>query len=182
MARGRPPGWHRIKDGPPDPAKRPIGRPPGQVSNPKGMRSRPPGEKPRSVVLWDLKMAARSHSEEGMEILLGCMKDEAADWGQRIRAIELLWAYGYGRPVQEAAIDVTHKFAVVPAVQTKEDWLASVAEEQAAKRGRTAPASEARKGVGDAVPQPETIDLTAEPDPRLDPDPTAPAPAGSKLN
>jgi hypothetical protein len=81
-------------------------------------------EKP-AVCLWDLRQAAKRHSEEGLNIILGCMNDPAADWSHRIRAVELLWAYGYGKPVQEAAIDVSHKFVIAPEVLPVDEWVAT---------------------------------------------------------
>jgi hypothetical protein len=153
------------------------------VLNPEGhnqhTRGRPAGQKPHRVVLWDLQQAAKKHSKEGLNILLGCMRDPKADWGHRLRAIELMWAYGYGKPQVSVAVDTTHRFAyaVVPAVMSKEAWLAEVTAEQAEKR-----AGESLKGVAEHSKEPETIDLEAEPDPRINPDPTKPREPGERLN
>jgi hypothetical protein len=58
-----------------------------------------------------------------------------------------------------------------------EEMAAVERQVEAAKRISATPA----KTAGHSVEGP-VIDLTAEPDPRLDPDPTGPPPAGSKLN
>jgi hypothetical protein len=43
----------------------------GQSGNPlgssKGRRGRPPGQKPSTVVIWDLKMAARKHCPKALQ-------------------------------------------------------------------------------------------------------------------
>jgi hypothetical protein len=45
--------------------------PKGQSGNPlgssKGRRGRPPGQKPSTVVIWDLKMAARKHCPKALQ-------------------------------------------------------------------------------------------------------------------
>jgi hypothetical protein len=42
-----------------------------------------------------------------------------------LTAAEIMLERGYGRPAQKADVDIVHKFAVVPAVMSKEDWLRS---------------------------------------------------------
>jgi hypothetical protein len=149
----------------------------GTPDTPDRRRERQKRARARMAIVWDLRTAAKALSEEGMKILSGCMRDPNASWSERIRAVELIWNYGWGRPEITAHIDQTHRFAVVPAVQSREEWLAEVEADAAAKRMGGAPT----KTAGHSK-EPEVLDLTAEPDPRLDPDPTAPAPAGSKLN
>ena len=122
----------------------PNGRPKGIVGSPRGNHGRPLGQRAAAFVRYDLKQAAKSHCEEGLQVVLACMRDPTTDWSHRIKAVELLWAYGYGRPQVTVEVDTTHRFAVVPAVLSKEEWLkeAEVTRaEQAAKR-----ASEARSG------------------------------------
>jgi hypothetical protein len=157
------------------------GRLPGPPKEKSGPRQRAaPGERHAALIakppicMYDLKQAAKRHSEEGLNILLGCMRDPAADWGHRIRAVELLWAYGHGKPQQSLEVDVSHKFAVVPAVMSKEEWLATKgagyeahAMEQemerqleAAKRMGEAPTGGARHSNG-AEP---VLELKAEPE------------------
>jgi hypothetical protein len=75
--------------------------------------------------MWDLKQAARSHSEEGMQILLQCMRDRKADWNTRLKAIELLWERGYGRPEQHGDVNVSHRFVIAPNTMAIDEWLAN---------------------------------------------------------
>jgi hypothetical protein len=101
--------------------------------------------------LFDLKQAAKRLTEEGLNTCTECMRDTKADWSQRLRAIEIIFAYGYGKPQVTIEADVTHKFAVVPAVLSKEEWLkeAEVAQaEQAAKRIGESPTGRAGHSNG----------------------------------
>jgi hypothetical protein len=187
---------------------------PGEVRNPQGKNGRPPGpptnfrgrplgEKPRSVVLWDLQQAAKEASEEGLEILKGCMRDETCDWPTRLRAIELLWERGYGKPQVSVAVNAMHSFAEVPQVMSQDDWLRRRGQPEgdpegdswlARQRGLpgSAPSekrtSDGPSTQGGASSGPPVIDLPSirtqeAEDPLLTAvDPTEPRPLGSKLN
>jgi hypothetical protein len=98
------------------------------------------------------------------------MRNEAINRDTRLRAAQILLERGYGRPEVQVEVDVSHKFAVVPAVMSKEDWLADaeVAKaEQAAKRASEAPTG----GTGHSGEErpPVTIDLEVEELPREPP-------------
>ena len=88
------------------------------------------------VVLFDIKQVARGLCEEAMERLAEHMRsdDERVSLAATIAIIER----GFGRPEQRADATVTHKFAIVPEVMPKDQWLEH--------RGQ---------------PQPKTVDLKA---------------------
>jgi hypothetical protein len=146
------------------------------------------------VVLWDLQQAARDKSERGLAILVECMEDAEADWNTRLRAIELLWERGYGRPQVSVDLNMTHSFAEVPQVMSLEEWVARKGQPQGDDRwlltqqrasGVAAP-QEKRTSGGPSAPAGASsgpvLDLQAD-DPLLTAvDPTKPPPAGSKLN
>ena len=89
------------------------------------------------MVVFDIKQVARGLCEEAMERLAEHMRsdDERVSLAATIAIIER----GYGRPEQRADATVTHKFAIVPEVMSKSQWLEH--------RGQ---------------PQPKTVDLKAE--------------------
>jgi hypothetical protein len=128
-----------------------------------------------------------------LEILTACMEDTEADWNTRLKAVELLWERGYGRPQVSVDVNTTHNFCVAPEVMELGAWLERrgqppgpegdewlrqrmVAAPQE-KRASDAPAQAA--GASSGAP---TIDAVAEDALLLDPDPTMPRPPGSKLN
>jgi hypothetical protein len=109
----------RAEAGPPKvKSGRPPGRPPGSIIQ----RRRPASERP-SVVLWDLQQAAKDKSKRGLEILQECMEDTTCEWPVRLKAIEMLWERGYGRPQVSVAMNMNHNFAVVPEVMGQAEWL-----------------------------------------------------------
>jgi hypothetical protein len=142
--------------------------PKGTSGNPqgysKGRRGRPPGEKPHRVVLWDLQQAAKDRSARGLEILEQCMEDTTADWNTRLKAIEMLWERGYGKPQVSVALNATHSFAEVPQTMELDEWLANKG--QATPNGwlEHQQAKDRRRFDAEAKPA-ETIDLKAEPSP-----------------
>jgi hypothetical protein len=92
----------------------------GQCGNPKGAG---PG-RPKiadSMVLLDIKQAARAHCNEAIERLAEHMrsKDERVSMLACIAMIER----GYGKPEQRSDSAVVHKFAVVPEVMEEAEWL-----------------------------------------------------------
>jgi hypothetical protein len=151
------------------------------------------------VVLWDLQQAAKDKSQRGLEILTQCMEDTEADWNTRLKAIELLWERGYGRPQVSVDMNLHHNFCVAPDVMELGAWLerhgqpegpagdAWLLEHQKAKGTQTAAPTERRTSDAPSTQAgsssgPPTIDLQAEEAPLLDRDPTEPPPPGSKLN
>jgi hypothetical protein len=95
------------------------GRPPGA---PTVNRPRPASERP-SVVTWDLQQAAKDKSARGLEILTQCMEDTGADWNTRLKAVELLWERGYGRPQVSVDMNLHHNFCVAPDTMELGQWL-----------------------------------------------------------
>jgi hypothetical protein len=90
----------------------------GQSGNPKG---RPPGRSPSQMVRFNLKQAAREHCEEALQVIAGCMRDK--DARVRLMAAEIMLERGYGKPEQKSDVDVVHRFALVPEVMEKDEWL-----------------------------------------------------------
>jgi hypothetical protein len=76
---------------------------------------------PSKAVQFDLRMVARSHTQEGLDLILKCMR-ECGDWNTRLKAIELLFAYGHGKP-QVAEVNVCHQFVVAPQTMQIDEWL-----------------------------------------------------------
>jgi hypothetical protein len=147
---------------------------------------------PNRMVMYDLRAAARSYSEEGMRILIECMKDTKAEWPVRLKAIELLWERGYGKPEIRAAIETEHRFVVAPqtmpvgqwlerkgqpAGQEGDRWLESQRATPPERRASEAPTAATGHSSGAQV-----IDVAAEDPTLLDPDPTCPPPPGSKVH
>jgi hypothetical protein len=138
-------------------------------------------------VTWDLQQAAKDKSKRGLEILEQCMEDTTCDWNTRLKAIEMLWERGYGRPQIQAVIETNHNFCIAPEVMELGQWLerkgqplgddAWLLEHQKAKAA-TQPAAPTEKRASG----PPTIDLNAEEALLMDADPTCPPPVGVKLN
>jgi hypothetical protein len=139
-------------------------------------------------------MAARDKSKRGLEILEQCMEDTTCDWNTRLKAVELLWERGYGRPQVSVDVNTTHNFCIAPDVMELGVWLerrgqpigepgdAWLAQQRRVaapteKRSSDAPGTQAGASSG-----PPTIDAVAEDALLLDKDPTAPAPDKTKLN
>ena len=58
----------------------------------------------------------------------------------RLMAAEIMLERGYGKPEQKSDVDVVHRFALVPEVMEKDEWLkhrAAAAEGAAAARSRS---------------------------------------------
>jgi hypothetical protein len=161
--------------------RRPVGRPVGSLGGgrPKGSIGHPrPRGTERAVVIYNLRQEMKAICPEAVKVVKRCLasKDERI----ALEAARIAFERGFGRVEISVEADVVHRFAIVPAVEDRETWLRGAAEaaaEQAAKR-----AGESLKGVARHSGEGEVLDLTAEPDPRLDPDPTGPAPDGTKLN
>ena len=100
--------------------------PKGQSGNPlgssKGRRGRPPGQKPSTVVIWDLKMAARKHCPKALQRISECLDDE--DKKVRLMAAQIMLERGYGRPEQHVDAEMTHNFCIAPQTMPVDQWLA----------------------------------------------------------
>jgi hypothetical protein len=89
----------------------------------KGFSGNPGGRKRAdTMVVFDLKQAARRHCERALEVLAEAL--EHKDIRVRMVASSLLLERGYGKPEQRVDAAVTHKFAVVPEVMEEAEWLA----------------------------------------------------------
>ncbi len=64
---------------------------PGQSGNPGG----------RPAVVRGIQELARQHTPEAVEALVEALKRP----GERVRAAEVMLAYGYGRPTQQVEVD-----------------------------------------------------------------------------
>jgi hypothetical protein len=69
----------------------------GQSGNPHG----------RPAVAKNIQELARQHTSESVEALLAALRNP----GERVRAAEVLLAYGYGRPIQTQNIRVISDWA-----------------------------------------------------------------------
>ena len=107
-------------------------------------RGRPPGEPPRSVILWDLKQNARSLCPKALKRAEALMDHE--DGRIAMAAIELILAYGYGKPEQHVAIESEHRFVVAPAVLPIDEWMATRGQGNAGSAWLQA--QQAREGAG----------------------------------
>jgi hypothetical protein len=89
----------------------------GVVTNPKGRLRTDPAAR------FNLKMACREHSEAALAKIVKFLdsKDEKV---ALIAAKEIL-DRAYGKPEQKADIEMVHRFAQVPAVMEKSQWLAT---------------------------------------------------------
>ena len=100
--------------------------PKGQSGNPlgssKGRRGRPPGQKPSTVVIWDLKMAARKHCPKALQRIAECLDDE--DKKVRLMAAQIMLERGYGKPEQHVDAEVAHNFCIAPDTMPLDQWLA----------------------------------------------------------
>jgi hypothetical protein len=110
------------------------------------------------VVVYNLRQAAKSHSEEGLNIALQCMRDAKADWSQRLRAIELIWAYGFGRPQMSLEVNTEHRFVVAPDQMPVDLWL----ERRGQPEGSGDAWLQAQKRAEGWLPAPATERLTSE--------------------
>jgi hypothetical protein len=63
----------------------------------------------------------RAHCEEAIEVIAECMRHK--DARVRLLAASIMLERGYGKPEQKSDASVTHKFALVPEVMPKDEWL-----------------------------------------------------------
>jgi hypothetical protein len=90
----------------------------GDRGNPLG---RPKGGRLAQMVRFDLKQAARAHCEEALEVIARCMRSD--DERVRLMAANIMLERGYGKPEQKTDAEVVHRFALVPEVMEKDEWL-----------------------------------------------------------
>jgi hypothetical protein len=75
------------------------------------------------MVRFNLQQAAREHCEEALQVIARCMRSD--DERIALMAANIMLERGYGKPEQKSDVDVVHRFAVVPEVMEKEQWLAT---------------------------------------------------------
>jgi hypothetical protein len=93
----------------------------GECGNPQGAGPGRPKGGLLPVVRFNLKMAARAHCEEAIEVIAECMRHK--DARIRLMAASIMLERGYGKPEQNSDSTVLHKFAVVPEVMEEAEWL-----------------------------------------------------------
>jgi hypothetical protein len=93
----------------------------------KGVAANPTGKNGRNrlstMEIYDLKQQARKHCPRALEFIVSRL--DSKNERVALTAAEIILERGYGKPEQQADVNVTHKFAIVPAVMSKEDWLAT---------------------------------------------------------
>ncbi len=89
----------------------------------KGQPGGPGRPKLAERVLFNLKMAAREHSEAALRKVISLM--ESTDDRVALMAAQIVLDRGYGKPEQRVDADVVHRFAEVPQVMEKAQWLAT---------------------------------------------------------
>jgi hypothetical protein len=60
-----------------------------------------------------------------LDYIVGVMRDSNSPQPNRLKAAEILLERGYGKPHVSVEISAEHKFAVVPKVMGREEWLAT---------------------------------------------------------
>jgi hypothetical protein len=104
------------------------------------------------MVVFDLRQAARKHCPEAIQVIAAALKHK--DARVRLIAADLMLSRGYGKPEVMAEVIHNHKFAQVPEVMSKSDWLAC--------RGDPELLAEMKRRCPDAPG--EILDLKAEKD------------------
>jgi hypothetical protein len=97
--------------------------PKGQSGNPAGPKPTPPSQRLSQMVIYDLKQAARRHTEEAVAVIAKCLHDE--DPKIRLTAATILLERGCGKPEVVADVNINHNFVVAPEVMTEKDWEAA---------------------------------------------------------
>jgi hypothetical protein len=95
---------------------------PFQKGHPGGPGRPKIGSRLDTMVVFDIKQAARALCPRAIQVL----EEAMAHKDIRVRTVAALALIdrGYGKPEQRAEAHVTHKFAVVPEVMAEEEWLA----------------------------------------------------------
>jgi hypothetical protein len=89
----------------------------------KGGPGRPSREHRPPTVIYDLKHAARLYAAESLETIVELMRN-SDDVRVKLMAAVTIIERGYGKAEQKSEQTTTHKFAVVPAVMDRAEWLA----------------------------------------------------------
>jgi hypothetical protein len=96
---------------------------PGKPGNPnwqKGQSGNPSG---RPKIVQSIKLLARENSFEAMQKIVKLMEDPdpRVALAAAIHVLDRAW----GKPEQKADVEMVHRFAQVPAVMEKSQWLAT---------------------------------------------------------
>lgn len=83
---------------------------PGVAPNPRG----------RPLVMGELRKFARSHTQAGLDRLVKIIEDDDQPGTTHIAAVSLLWAYGYGRPIQQVEVGKPGSFEEMDDIQLKQ--------------------------------------------------------------
>jgi hypothetical protein len=96
-------------------------RPRGNPKWQKGGPSFNPGGRPKAI--RPIKDLARENSLEAMQKIVKLMNDEdpRVALAAAIHVLDRAW----GKPEQKADVEMVHRFAQVPSVMSKADWLAT---------------------------------------------------------
>jgi|SRR6516162_5536500 hypothetical protein len=94
----------------------------GQILNPTGKNG---SSRLDQMVIYDLRQAARRNTPEAFQFIVATMRNEDADDRVRLAAAEIILERAYGKPQQQAQIDVQHRFVVAPNTMELEQWLAN---------------------------------------------------------
>jgi hypothetical protein len=86
----------------------------------KGQSGNPAG---RPKIAWQVKVHARENSKAAMEKIVALMEDP--DPRVALAAAIHVLDRAYGKPEQKADVEMVHRFAQVPAVMEKSQWLAT---------------------------------------------------------
>ena len=96
-------------------------RPRGNPNWVKGGPSANPTGRPK--IAWQVKVHARENSKAAMEKIVALMEDPdpRVALAAAIHVLDRAW----GKPEQKADVEMVHRFAMVPQVMEKSQWLAT---------------------------------------------------------
>jgi hypothetical protein len=73
------------------------------------------------MVIYDLKQAARKLCPEAMKLIEECLHHK--DKRIALTAAEIILERAYGKPEQQADVNVQHRFVIAPQTMEIEEWL-----------------------------------------------------------